>query len=548
MNEMSKEKIIIGHQNPDTDSICSAIAYADFKQKLGEEVIAARCGELNPETEFVLDYFELSAPELVTDVYTRVSDIMHSNDLRTVGPNTPIREVGELLEHEKIKVVPVVNENRKLLGVITAGDIAHRYLEELAVEPLWEVPTSLGNIIQTLDGELIVNQQELSSEVTGNIFTGAMDAETMQSYIDPGDVILLGNRLKAQRVALEAGVSCLIITGDLEIKPEIKQLATEKGSTIIKVPYDTFAAARLINMSIPISKVMSTEVESFYPDELVENIKEKIINSAHRTYPVIDRQNKLVGLVSARNLIDLETKEVILVDHNERSQAVEGIEEATLVEVIDHHRLGDLETLEPILVRNEPVGSTATIIAELYFEYQVELTVKIAGVLLAAILSDTVIFRSPTCTSTDEKVAAELAEIIGVNIEEFGKKLFKAGSVLNKLSTKELILNDFKEYRFNEVKIGVGQIEIMDLEDFKDEKEEILDGLRKLKIEHDFGHVFLMVTDILAEGSLLLFEETAKSLVKRSFSGEERKNGIYLPGVMSRKKQIIPILSKTLTD
>ncbi|SJZ33845.1 putative manganese-dependent inorganic diphosphatase [Selenihalanaerobacter shriftii] len=545
---MSKEKIVIGHQNPDTDSICSAIAYAKFKQELGEKVAAARCGGINPETKFVLDYFNVQAPELVTDVYTRVSDIMNRNNLKTVAPNTPIKEVGELLEQEEIKVVPVINEINELLGIVTAGDIAHRYLEELAVESLREVPTSLENIIHTLEGEVIIDQQDISAEVTGNIITGAMDAETMRSYISSGDIVLLGNRVKAQRVALEADISCLIVTGDLEVKTEIKDLATKKEITIIKVPHDTFAAARLINMSIPVSKVMSIEVESFYPNELVDNVREDILNSAHRSYPVIDRQNRLLGLVSARNLIDLETKEVILVDHNEKSQAVEGIAEATLLEVIDHHRLGDLETLEPILVRNEPVGSTATIVAKLYSEYGIALSEEIAGILLAAILSDTVIFRSPTCTLVDREVANNLAEIIDEDIEKIGRSIFKAGSVLNKLEPRELILNDFKEYAFNEVKIGVGQIEIMDLEEFKKQDMQILTALQKLKEEKSLNYIFLMVTDILNEGSLLLFNKQAGSLVKRSFVSEDREIGVYLTGVMSRKKQIIPILSKMLTN
>jgi len=545
---MFKEKLVIGHQNPDTDSICSAIGYAELKQKQGENVVAARCGKLNPETEFVLDYFDLPAPKLVTDVYTRVSDIMEKSNLKSVLPSTPIKEVGELLEQEAIKVIPVVDKDNKLLGIVTASDIAHRYLQELAVESLREVPTSLENIIQTLDGELINNQQDLSSEVTGNIFTGAMDTETMCEYINPGDIVLLGNRIKAQEAVLKREISCLIVTGNLEIKSEVKDLAIEKGITVIRVPYDTFAAARLINMSIPISKVMSTEVEKFYPDELVEDVKEEIINSAHRSYPVTDRQNRLLGLVSARNLIDIEAKEVILVDHNEKSQAVDGIEEATLVEVIDHHRLGDLETLEPILVRNEPVGSTATIIAKLYFEYGVELSVEIAGVLLSAILSDTVIFRSPTCTGVDKMIAEKLAEIVEVEIEKFGRRLFKAGSVLNKLEPRELILNDYKEYKFDEIKIGVGQIEIMDLAEFKEMQHNILNVMNEVKKESGNDYLFLLVTDVLNEGSLLLYNQTATSLVKRNFVGEEEEVGFYLPGVMSRKKQVIPVLSKALID
>ncbi|MCK8825754.1 putative manganese-dependent inorganic diphosphatase [Fuchsiella alkaliacetigena] len=542
----NKEKIIIGHQNPDTDSICSTIAYAEFKEKNGEKAIAARCGKLNPETKFVLDYFGVPTPKLISDVYPRVKDTMQQDNLKVVSPDTPLKEVGEILKTEQVKLVSIVNQEKKLLGIITAADLAYNYLEELNINSMRKIPTSLKNIVKTLAGELINKQQNLDSELNGRVFTGAMATETMANYIKAGDIGLLGNRPAAQKAALEAGASCLIITGNLEINKEIEDLAIQKKATLIKVPYDTFTAAKLIGMSIPISQVMRSEVKSFYPEELIADIKEEIIHFKHRTYPVINHQNKLLGLISAQNLINLQRKELILVDHNEKSQAVEGIEAANIIEIIDHHRLGDLETLEPILVRNQPVGSTATIIAKLYLQSSIELNKKIAGLLLAAILSDTVIFRSPTCTELDKKIANKLAQKTDLDSQEFGKEIFKAGSVVNKLEPKEMILNDFKEYAFDSQKIGVGQIEVMDLAEFKKHQPKTLTALHELKEEENYQHLFLMVTDILNEGSLLLFDKAATNLVTAAFTAPQNETSIYLADTMSRKKQVIPSLSTSL--
>ncbi|MDA8233453.1 MAG: putative manganese-dependent inorganic diphosphatase [Clostridia bacterium] len=538
---------VIGHLNPDTDSICSAIAYAHLKAALtGEEVVAARAGKINQETRFVLDYFGVEEPFYIRDVKARVGDMLTGEAPVAMLPCTPLREVGILTRNHNAKTIPIVDEDNHLLGIITLGDIAQKYMEELGLENLGQMHVTVDNILRTLNGRLVV-AQEKTGELKGNVIIGAMDSTTLERFVKKGDVVLLGDRERAQLAAIKAGAACLIITGSHTTTDKVRQEAKKAGVVIISVPHDTFATARLINMSTPVEAMMQTEnIVSFEADDLVDEARKVMLETRFRNYPVVDDDNHLLGVVSRYHLLALMRKKVILVDHNEKSQAVPGLEQAEILEVIDHHRLGDVTTGEPIYFRNEPVGCTATIVTSMYNEQGVEIPSKIAGLLLGAILSDTVIFKSPTCTPRDRVAAQQLAAIAGVEAEEFSREMYKAGTSLAGRTPKEIIFEDFKEFHMGDLYVGIGQVETMDSGSVAQLMDELLQEMGTIKENKGYDLVLLMVTDILQEGTELLVVGDRVEVVEKAFSAKLDGGKTFLPGVMSRKKQVVPPLSRFL--
>lgn len=536
---------ITGHKNPDTDSICSVIAYAELKKKMGISAIPMRLGELNRETEFVLDYFDVKVPERLYTVKTQISDL-DIDIVNPVSPDISIKTAWTIMKKNNVKTLPVVDEHERLLGVVTLSDLTNKYMDALDNNTIAASSTTLRNIVETLNARLIVGSQD-DFHTTGKVLVAAISPEDMAPYIEHGDIIISGNRKDSQLKAIECGANCLIISMGAEPDEDVIKEATEKRCILMVTPADTFTAARLINQSVPIGYVMSKDNRvEFNIDDFIDDIRDRMLKTRYRSYPVVDDNNKIKGFISRYHLISKKKKKIILLDHNEKTQTVNGIEQAEILEIIDHHRLGDIQTSNPIFFKNEPVGSTSTIIANFYFDTGIRPSRSIAGILCAAILSDTLKFQSPTCTYTDRITAEKLAEIAAVEIESFAVSMFKAGSSLQGKSPVDVFNQDFKEYRINTLKIGIGQIYTMDMDSVKEMREELIEYMEGVSKQNNFNLVMLLVTDILKQGSEALFAGYSKELVTKAFNVETLEHSVYLPGIVSRKKQVIPMLSSVV--
>lgn len=543
---MKKSKPIytIGHRNPDTDSICSAIGYAHLKQAMGENVVAARAGKVNEETKYALNYFHMEKPILITDLYPRVKDIIL--DVKTVVKETEsLRRLGEVMRENDLKSVPVVDRDEQLVGIVTVSDLAQRYFKELSMQNLADTGISFRDIIKVIDGEIIVHGDE-GSKVLGNVRIAAGSKEMIDGVVQAHDIVLIGDRSAETLLAcLAREIDGMIVTGNGRIAPEVIEAAESAQRLIISTPYDTYTCARLINQCVPVKRIMQKSLISFKPMDLLSDIKGTMDEHSFRNYPVVEN-GKLVGMISKDRMMVPERERVILVDHNERGQAVEGIEEARVIEIIDHHRLGGIQTSEPIFTRQEPVGCTATIVANMHWHRDVDIPPSIAGLLLSAILSDTVLFKSPTCTPYDKKTAERLADIAGVDITEYGMAMLKAGSGIGDMSALEIAKNDMKEFQIGDYRIIVSQISVMDTQEVMAMEKEILQAMRTICQKESFDMSLLMVTDIIDEGTYLLYAGSPKTLIGEAFHKDASGTNIYLPGVMSRKKQIIPPLSEAV--
>lgn len=534
---MSKPIYVIGHRNPDTDSICSAIGYCHLKKSMGIHAVPARAGKINPETKFVLEYFNVEKPVLISDLYPRVKDVMQK-DIVFAKPEDTLKELGHVFRNCKVKSIPVAKDDGNLVGIVSVGDLAKRYFEEIEMQDISGAGVNFQGVLRTLDGFLICGR-DLQRKVQGRVRIAAATAETIKTVVKPGDIVLVGNRTNAQLACISAGISCLIVTGNAEVSTEARLAADENNVIIIRAPYDTYTCARLINQSIPISKVMQENVVCFKPNEMVSDVKNVIVKTKYRNYPVVE-DGKLVGFIDRDKLIIPQREQIILVDHNERTQAVEGIEEAHILEIIDHHRLGGLETGEPIFIRHEPVGSTATIIANLHWHRGIEMPIPIAGLLLAAIISDTLMFKSPTATKQDRDTAEMLAGFTGLNLEEFGMAVLKAGSSIANLSPTDMVHNDLKEFQMGEYHVAISQISVMDPDEILSVQKDILAYMEDMRIKAGYDMAALMVTDIGKEATHLIHTGPGGLLLYKAFGSDTSPGILHLPGVMSRKKQVVP--------
>jgi manganese-dependent inorganic pyrophosphatase len=545
-NYKSRKTIVIGHKNPDTDSICSAICYANLKRKLtGEEYQPGRAGHVNEETQFVLHYFEVEAPELVENVKTQVRDI-DIRKTRGVKKNLSLKKAWNLMQEANVVTIPTVTEDGMLEGLITVGDIAKSYMNVYDSSILSKANTQYENIVETLEGAMVVGgKSEYFNH--GKVLIAAANPDMMEYYISKGDLVILGNRYESQLCAIEMEAACIIVCEGAAVSMTIKKLAQERGCTVMTTPYDTYTAARLVNQSIPISYFMTTEgLISFEEDDYIDEIKDVMASKRHRDFPILDKDGKYMGMISRRNLLGAKGKRLILVDHNEKTQAVEGMESAEILEIIDHHRLGTVETIAPVFFRNQPVGCTATIVYQMYMENNVEIEPKIAGLLCSAIISDTLLFRSPTCTESDKKAALTLADIAGIQVEKYASSMFAAGSNLKGKTDGEIFYQDFKKFTLGKVSFGVGQISSLNANELEELKDRMPSYMKKARKEHGVDMMFFMLTNILTESTVLLCEgQGAKQLVVGAFRAEEEEGTsedhiVSLPGVVSRKKQLIP--------
>ncbi len=536
----TKKVYIVGHKNPDTDSVCSAIAYANLKQQISEDVyIARRAGLLNEETQYVLDHFGVEPPKLLSDVHLQVKDV-DVNRTPGIKSNTSIKEAWAMMKEQNVYTL-AVTKDQKLEGVIATGDIATSYMDVYDSRILATAKTQYQNIVNTLDGEIVTGNPNGYFD-RGKVVVAASSPDMMENFIEKGDLVILGNRYEVQLCAIELKASCIVVCQDALVTRTIRKLAEERNIVVIMTPHDTFTAARLINQSIPVKHFMSKEgLTVFNSTDYVEEIKHEMAKKRTRDFPVIDKKGNFYGLISSRRLMDASKKRVILVDHNEKTQAIDGVEEAEVLEIIDHHRLGGLETLGPVYFRNQPVGCTATIVYEMYKENQIEPDKTTASLLCAAIISDTLLFRSPTCTWMDEKAAKELAAIAEIDMEELSRNMFQAGSNLKGKTAEEICFQDFKQFTVGDVKFGVGQINSMNADELGEIKGTLLPYMEKAALVQKVDMVFFMLTNIVEESpELLCYGKGAKEQVIEAFDLPADMSDICLNGVVSRKKQFIP--------
>ncbi|WP_026836073.1 putative manganese-dependent inorganic diphosphatase [Eubacterium xylanophilum] len=543
---------VMGHKNPDTDSICSAIAYANLCNTIGKysnmvrEFIPARAGQLNQETQYVLKYFQTHAPLYVEDVMTEVSDI-EIRETKGVSGDISLKKAWNMMKEYDVVTLPITSRDRELEGLITIGDIATAYMDVYDNRILSTAGTSYKNVLETLEAKMIVGDENAFYE-NGEVLIAAANPDVMEEHIHDGDMVILGNRYESQLCAIEMGAACIIVCMDAPVSLTICKLAVEHGCSIIVTPYDTFTAARMINQSMPIEHFMKKErLTTFNLTDKTEDIRGIMGKKRYRDFPILDEDGKYVGMISRRNLINLRKKKLILVDHNETSQAVDGIEFADIMEIIDHHRIGTLETLEPVLFRNQPVGCTATIIFQMYNEYGVDIPKNIAGLLLAAILSDTLMFRSPTCTSYDRDAAETLSEISGVEIEEFSVDMFAAGSDLSSKEPEEIFNQDRKKFDVGDKSFIVSQINSMNSIELGEIRDKISPYLTQNLGTLNVDYVYVMLTNIVKESTeLLCFGDKAREVALEAFQLHGNPKDIRLKGLVSRKKQLIPSLVAVL--
>lgn len=536
---------ITGHKNPDSDSICSAIAYAEFKKKMGFNAQASRLGDIARETEFILNYFNIEVPPLLKTVRTQISDLDIDPAIPVTSDST-IQKAWLRMKQNNIKTLPVVDEENHLFGLITLSDIANKYLDTIDTNVIGSRQTTLRNIQETINAELITGRQEDLPD-SGKVMIAAMPAKDMEPYIEPNDIVIIGNRSEVQLKALECKVSCIIVTGNAKVSQEVIDKSKATNTILMVSPHDTFTTARLITQSIMVSCVMSSgNLIRFNIDDFIDEIKSKMLQTRYRSYPVVDDNNVIKGFVSRYHLISHRKKKVILVDHNEKSQTVEGIDDAEIMEIIDHHRYGDIQTAYPIHCTLEPTGSTATIVANIFFENAIRPSRSIAGILCAAIISDTMNFKSPTSVYKDKITADKLAEISGIDIDDFAMKMIHESSSIVGKTAKEIVYEDFKEFHLGVHKFAISQIKTMDIHCIDNIETEILDFMRSLAEEKHYHLVMLVITDIIKEGSQVLVLGECRDLIERAFNVEIKDNKVYLPKVVSRKKQIIPVFSEIL--
>lgn len=509
------------------------------------DALPVRIGDINRETEFVLKYFGVDVPEYKETVRTQVSDL-NMDIINPVSEDISIKSAWSIMQKNNIKVLPVADINGKLLGIITLSDITSSYLDALENNILSASSTPLRNITDTLNARLICGNED-GFRAAGKVVIAAMIPEDMEPFVEKGDIVIIGNRKDSQLKAISIGVSCLILTCGGQIDKEVLDYAQETGCIVLETCYDTFTTARLINQSIPVSYIMTRkQLVLFNIHDYIDNIKEKMLKTRYRSYPVVDDEGRIRGFISRYHLISQRRKKIILVDHNEKAQTIDGIEQADILEIIDHHRIGDIQTSYPIYFKNDAVGSTSTLIANMYFENGLNPSKKIAGILCAAIISDTMKFKSPTSTYADELAAQKLAKIADINIEEFSTALFKASASLEGMSPQTILDYDFKDFILNKYKIGVGQINSSDSEAFRKVKDSLLKHMKTVQENKGYSLILLMVTDIINEGSEILYAGDNAGLVEKAFNIKNGESSAFLGGVVSRKKQVIPMLSRAI--
>jgi len=544
MPKEAHKVVVIGHRNPDTDSICSAIAYAELKNRTSTLVCEPRrAGKMNQETEFVLKKFGVTPPRMCTDVNPKIRDVDY-REMPGIPGSTSLRRAWKIMRDQQIDTLSITSADNELEGIITVKDLATANMDVFDTAVLAKSRTSYKNILETLNGTMVVGDADAVC-TTGHIKIGTATPELLESSVEKGDIVILSNRYESQLCAIEKEASLLIICNGAKVGRTIQRIADETGVAIMTTPEDTYAAGKLISQCAPISYYMTRDnILKFTLVTPVADVLRVMAKVRHRYFPILDEDGKYCGMVSRRNVIALRKRRIILVDHNEATQAVEGFDQAEILEIIDHHRIGSLETSGPVYFRNQPVGCTATIITQMYDENGVDIPPQIAGLLLAAILSDTLAFRSPTCTPVDENAAKRLAKIAGVDIEEFSTEMFEAGEKLDGKTPEEVFLQDFKVFMCGDIRFGVAQGSYMTRKNLQAAQALLQPYLEEARNKQNVEDIYMLLTDVPKEESVVICTgRYAAEVLSNGFESRPAADGSWtLPGVVSRKKQFIPAM------
>jgi len=535
--------LVFGHRNPDNDSVCSAVAYAHLRNLTDAEnvYVPARLGPVPPETAWVFERFGVDLPDEIAHVYTRVQDVMSENPVSvTVGAT--MLEAGRLMREHGVRALPVLDNDGRVAGLVSESTLAALYLDETHVRGFQGLPVTVGHVARALGGTLL--EGDAATALAGGVLIGAMEPETMLGYIRQGDTLILGDRRRTQPLALDAGVACLVVTGGTVPDADVLALARERGAAVISTDHDTYGAARLVNLGHSVESLMDADVLTVDPDTLLSEVAEDLVDSVHREAIVVDAHGALTGVLTRTNLARGLRRRVVLLDHNELSQSAPGVEVAEVLEIVDHHRVGDVQTTSPIMFINLPVGSTATIVAERYRELGVEPPVSMAGILLAALLTDTVLLKSPTTTALDHAVAERLAVRVGVEYTAFGLEMFRARSAGRAFSAEEAVANDLKEYRVGDATIAIGQVETVDTASVMEHLDALKAVMAALARLRGYDLLILMVTDVVREGSEIIVSGRTR-LAERALGIDLADSTAWMPGVLSRKKQVAALLLQT---
>ena len=538
---MTQPIYVIGHKNSDLDSVASAYAYARLLQFQGEEqAIAARNGELKPEVRFVLERFQVEPLEALEDVYLQVRDVMRRGII-SAHIDQSLLEAGQLMQEHNRRSMPVVDSENKVHGIIANEDFAKLFFKDLDPQALNRIPLQRDNLVRVLKGRVLVEGRR---SLGNRILVGAMEAESMADYVEPGCLVVLGDREDAQLISIERGAAALVITGDLLVSSRTLEAARKQGVMVISTGHHTFTTVRLINLSTSVKDIMNREFSFCHPDDHMSDVQPAL--ASRRSIPVVDDEGKLVGYLSRTDLIKARPKRVILVDHNESSQAVDGIEEAELLGIIDHHRIADIHTSKPIMFRADPVGCTGTIIAGLYHEAGIPIPYEVAGLLLAGLLYDTLILRSPTCTVRDERVAAELAAIVGEDLEQLGQAIFAAAATdLGEKPSEALITSDFKEFTVRDAKFAIGTVETASPATVEKRSAELLTAMRRIVYDRNYTSFLFMIVDIIHMRCSLLISGGEPAVAEAlGVPLEPDGHTAIVEGLVSRKKQLVPLLPR----
>ena len=544
MPKEAHKVVVIGHRNPDTDSICSAIAYAELKNRTSTLVCEPRrAGKMNQETEFVLKKFGVTPPRMCTDVNPKIRDVDY-REMPGIPGSTSLRRAWKIMRDQQIDTLSITSADNELEGIITVKDLATANMDVFDTAVLAKSRTSYKNILETLNGTMVVGDADAVC-TTGHIKIGTATPEMLESSVEKGDIVILSNRYESQLCAIEKEASLIIICNGAKVGRTIQRIADETGVAIMTTPEDTYAAGKLISQCAPISYYMTRDnILKFTLVTPVADVLRVMAKVRHRYFPILDEEGKYCGMVSRRNVIALRKRRIILVDHNEATQAVEGFDQPEILEIIDHHRIGSLETSGPVYFRNQPVGCTATIITQMYDENGVDIPPQIAGLLLAAILSDTLAFRSPTCTPVDENTAKRLAKIAGVDIEEFSTEMFEAGEKLDGKTPEEVFLQDFKVFMCGDIRFGVAQGSYMTRKNLQAAQALLQPYLEEARNKQNVEDLYMLLTDVPKEESVVICTgRYAAEVLSNGFESRPAADGSWtLPGVVSRKKQFIPAM------
>ena len=546
---MSDLVYVSGHRNPDTDSICSAFAYSYLLNATNKyNAVPVRLGEINRETEYVLKRFGVEHPVLLKTVKQKVEDLNYDK-VTVFSKDLTLKTAWFLLKQQNLKSAPILDEHGQLLGLLSTSNIIEGYMDQWDSEVLKKAKTPVENVIDTLEANVIYLNESLKV-VEGDIHIAAMSGSEAKKRIHENDVVIVGgDRSDDLEELISVKPSLIVLTGSLTADENVVKKCEEQGISIISTPFNTYQTSQQIVQAIPVEYVMiKGDIKTFSTDDTLDYMKEVMSETRYRGYPVIDLNNRCVGSISRFALLKGLRKKVILVDHNERGQSIPGIEEADILEIVDHHRVADIQTVGPLLFRGEPLGSTATIVTKIFDELDVEMPSHIAGLLLGAVVSDTLLFKSPTCTPVDTKIAKKLAEIAGVDIQEFAMEMFKAGTSLVGKTVDEIFNQDFKKFSFDNLQVGVAQVNSMDIEGFLPYKKDMLDYMNKFAEDNNLEFTLLLLTDIINANSEIFVGGPRPELVEKAFNVQLTECQGTLAGVISRKKQVVPAITAVMSE